>query len=177
MQYFNPNPRDEKREYNTCEDLHLRKKLHSHIQLVGTNVRLRKTHRISPEVDFESSRSTAKSESWNSPEMLCRISHMTVLYVVTRVVNVGRQTSQAFVICSPTVERLVYQCVPSTSISGRFESRRSTILSPFPIPFFALIVVKTWCGDFTQLLNCFLPIRGAVPRISSHVLPSRRTTK
>ena len=34
-----------------------------HIQLVGTNVRLPKIHRILPDVDFESSRSPAKSES------------------------------------------------------------------------------------------------------------------
>ena len=34
-----------------------------HIQLIGTNVRLPKMHRIPPDVDFESSRSPAKSES------------------------------------------------------------------------------------------------------------------
>ena len=34
-----------------------------HIQLVGTNVRLPKTHNVPPDVDFESSRSPAKSES------------------------------------------------------------------------------------------------------------------
>ena len=34
-----------------------------HFQLIGTNVRLPKMHRIPPDVDFESSRSSAKSES------------------------------------------------------------------------------------------------------------------
>ena len=34
-----------------------------HIQLVGTFVRLPKIHRIQPDLDFESSRSSAKSES------------------------------------------------------------------------------------------------------------------
>ena len=34
-----------------------------HIQLMGTNVRLPKIHKTLPEVDFESSRSPAKSES------------------------------------------------------------------------------------------------------------------
>ena len=34
-----------------------------HIQLIGTNVRLPKINRILPGVDFESSRSPAKSES------------------------------------------------------------------------------------------------------------------
>ena len=42
-----------------------------HIQLVGTNVWLPKMHRIPPDVDFESSRSPAKSMSWNSPRMHC----------------------------------------------------------------------------------------------------------
>ena len=35
-----------------------------HIQLIGTNVWLPKMHNVPPEVDFESSRSPAKSESW-----------------------------------------------------------------------------------------------------------------
>ena len=39
-----------------------------HIQLSGTNVRLpRKKHEILPDADFESSKSPAKSESWNKP--------------------------------------------------------------------------------------------------------------
>ena len=42
-----------------------------HIQLIGTNVWLPKTHNVPPEVDFESSRSPAKSESWNSPKLHC----------------------------------------------------------------------------------------------------------
>ena len=33
-----------------------------HIQLIGTNVRLPKMHSVAPDVDFESSRSPAKSE-------------------------------------------------------------------------------------------------------------------
>ena len=40
-----------------------------HIQLIGTNVWLPKMHNVPPEVDFESLRSTAKSESWNSPSL------------------------------------------------------------------------------------------------------------
>ena len=34
---------------------------------MGTNVRLPKTHKILTEVDLVSSRSPAKSESWNNP--------------------------------------------------------------------------------------------------------------
>ena len=41
-----------------------------HIQLIGTNVWLPKTHNVPPEVDFESSRSPA-NQSWNSPNLHC----------------------------------------------------------------------------------------------------------
>ena len=71
-----------------------------HIQLVGTNVWLPKMHRTRPDVDFESSRSPAKSESWHNPStLLCCISHITVLSVFTCRVNVRDQTRQAFVTC------------------------------------------------------------------------------
>ena len=42
-----------------------------HIQLIRTNVWLPKMHSVPPDVDFESSRSPAKSESWNSPNLHC----------------------------------------------------------------------------------------------------------
>ena len=42
-----------------------------HIQLIGTNVWLPKTHNVPPDVDFESPRSPAKSESWISPNLHC----------------------------------------------------------------------------------------------------------
>ena len=40
-------------------------------QLIGKNVWLPNMHKIPPEVDFESSRSRAKSQSWNSPSLRC----------------------------------------------------------------------------------------------------------
>ena len=42
-----------------------------HIQLMGTSVRLPKMHKIPPEVDCESSKSPAKSKSWNIPNRQC----------------------------------------------------------------------------------------------------------
>ena len=42
-----------------------------HIQLTGTNVLLPKMQKSAPDVDFESSRSPAKSESWNNPNLHC----------------------------------------------------------------------------------------------------------
>ena len=41
------------------------------LQLVGTNVWLPTMHNVPPDVDFESSRSPAKSKSWNSPNLHC----------------------------------------------------------------------------------------------------------
>ena len=42
-----------------------------HIQLIGTNVWLPNMHKSPPDVDFESSRSPEKSESWNNPNLHC----------------------------------------------------------------------------------------------------------
>ena len=42
-----------------------------HIKLIGTNLWLPKTHNVPSDVDFESSRSPAKSESWKNPSLHC----------------------------------------------------------------------------------------------------------
>ena len=42
-----------------------------HIQMIGTNVWFPNLNNVPPEVDFESSRYPAKSESWNSPNLHC----------------------------------------------------------------------------------------------------------
>ena len=72
-----------------------------HIQLIGTNVWLPKMHNVPPEVDFESSRSSAKSESWNSPSLhlFCSVTHITILFVFTCAMIVRNQSIQAFVTC------------------------------------------------------------------------------
>ena len=74
-----------------------------HIQLIGTNVWLPKTHNVPPEVDFESSRSPAKSESWNSPNLHCLAVFPTWQYCLYSLVwwiyeiNRFRRLSQALV--------------------------------------------------------------------------------
>ena len=74
-----------------------------HIQLIRTNVWLPKTHNVPPEVDFESSRSPAKSESWNSPNLHCLAVLPTWQYCVYSQVwwiyeiNRFRRLSQALV--------------------------------------------------------------------------------
>ena len=42
-----------------------------HLQLTGTNVWLPNMHKTPSDVDFESFRSPAKSESWNNPSLHC----------------------------------------------------------------------------------------------------------
>ena len=74
-----------------------------HIQLIGTNVWLPKTHNVPPEVDFESSRSPSKSESWNSPSLHCLAVFPTWQYCLYSLVwwineiNRFRRLSQALV--------------------------------------------------------------------------------
>ena len=68
------NSREWEREYRPCVNLHREKLfplLWSCVQLIGTNVWIPKMHRAPPDVDFESSRSPAKSESWNNPSLHC----------------------------------------------------------------------------------------------------------
>ena len=112
-----------------------------HIQLIGTNVWLPKTHNVPPDVDFESSRSLAKSESWNSPSLhfLAVFPHgKTVcihmydeckrsndIIVCHKLWSVLWSIVQA---CSLTIEYQVVQYVPSKSISEQFESMLLTIL-------------------------------------------------
>ena len=66
-----------------------------HVQLMGTNVWLPKTHKIHPDVDFESSRSPAKSESCKSPSLHCCAEFPTwqYLFVFTRMMNIWNQSS------------------------------------------------------------------------------------
>ena len=78
-----PNPREWERESHPCVNLHRKEMISAsvelcetevcffHIQLTGTNVWPPKMHRIPPNVDFESSRSPANSESWNNPNLHC----------------------------------------------------------------------------------------------------------
>ena len=112
-----------------------------HIQLIGTHVWLRNSHNVPPEVDFESKRSPAKSESWNSPigivmlyfprnNMVCTYSRNECKW--SNVLDVCRKlwsTLWSHVqVCWLTIEYQVYQCVANTHISGQFESIHLTIL-------------------------------------------------
>ena len=55
------------------------------IQMIGTNVWLPKTHNVPPDVDFESSRSPAKSGvlKQSQPALFCSMTHITILCIFT----------------------------------------------------------------------------------------------
>ena len=129
-----------------------------HIQLIGTNVWLPKMHNVPPEVEFESSKSPAKSESWNSPSQHCFGSntHIAILFVFTCVMNVCNQSIQAFVtgfwsilwsvvqVYSLTVEYQVFQLVPNFNIFEQFESILVTILQQISFLLFFFKKKKWW---------------------------------
>ena len=54
---------------------------------------------VPPEVDFESSRSPAKSRVWKQSQsaLFCSVTHLTILFVFTFVMNMWNQSIQAFV--------------------------------------------------------------------------------
>ena len=113
-----------------------------HIQLIGTNVWLPKMHNVPPEVDFESSRSPAKSESWNSPNLhslavfptwqYCVCIHMCDECMISidsdvchRLWSIFEMIVKAYLL---SLEYQVVQFVPSISISEQFESIHVAIL-------------------------------------------------
>ena len=112
-----------------------------HIQFIGTNVGLPKMHNVPPEVDFESSRSLVKSESWNSPNLLVWQCFPHDNFVCIHMCDECKRSNE-IIIChrlwsilwsivqvySLTIEYQVFQYVPSISISEQFESILVTIL-------------------------------------------------
>ena len=116
----------------------------SHIHLNGTNVWLPKMHNVPPDVDFESSRSPAKSESWNSPNLHCLAVFPCFPHDNTVCINMYDEckiSNEIIVchkpwsilwsivrVCSLTIEYQVVQYVPSISIWQQFESILLTIL-------------------------------------------------
>ena len=69
-----------------------------HIQLIGTNVWLPTMHNVPPEVDFESSRSpaTVRVLKQSQSALFDSVSHVTILFVITCMMNVRDQTRSSF---------------------------------------------------------------------------------
>ena len=111
-----------------------------HIQLIDTNVWLPKVHNVPPVVDFESSWSPAKSESWNSPSLHC-LAVFPDSTVCIHMYDECERSNEIIVcnrlwsilwlplqVCSPSTECLVFQLMPRKSISIQFVSMLLTIL-------------------------------------------------
>ena len=125
-----------------------------HIQLIGTNVWLPKTHNVPPELDFESSRSPAKSESWNSPSLHCFAVFPTLQYCLySHVYDEYMKSIDSGVCHRPwsilwwivrgyllTIEYQVVQFLPSISTSEQFESKLVTSLQQISF----LLPLKWW---------------------------------
>ena len=158
----------------------------SHIQLLGTNVWLPKMYKIPPDVDFESSQSQVKSESWNNPNLHCCAVFPTCQYCFesTCVINVRGQTCWTLVACSRPFrdgtsklvywpqKYQVYHFERNTSIFRQFEHILLTILQQIPslllwidgrqhMEFRLCAVVESFC----------LQVRNVSQRISSHDRP------
>ena len=116
-----------------------------HIQLSVTNVRLPKIRKTPPEVDFESSRSPAMSESWKKPSLQCCavFYHMTILSEVVRVMNVWNQS------CQTSVASLS----PSCDCSCKFVDRPQNVLSTTSCQVQAF--QDNLCAYFWQFSNWF----------------------
>ena len=142
--------------------------------------------------DLESSKSPAKSESWNNPRstMLSRVAHMTMLSVVICVMNVWNQSCPTSVAKPESILWLLLQvywqtikisslpCGPSTGILEQFVSILLMILQLIQVP-------PSWIDDhpskglklYTAALSFFLPARSLSQCIFEHVLPWRKTTR
>ena len=128
-----------------------------HIQLTRTNVRLPNEGKGPLLVEFESSRSLAKSESWNSPNLHCCVVFPTWQHCLKSHVRWMVRSNVPSVclrlwsiwwlheeVWSRTMECQVYQCLPNCSILEQFECLILTILQqPHLFFFFELMVVKT----------------------------------
>ena len=120
-----------------------------YIQLMGTNILLQKNTLDlappSPEVDFESSMSPAKSESWDKPQstMLSRIAHMTILSEIFCVMNVWNQS------CKPSVTCVSPFCDSSRKLVDRPQNARSS--NSCEVQAFQDI----WWANFWQFSNWF----------------------
>ena len=145
------------------------------MKLKSVSCRSPKIHETPLHVDIESSRSPAKSESWYNPSLHCCavFFRMTILSVITRVMNVRNQTSQACHMLSSMLWLLVPVGLPTTDKMSGVPMRAGyrhvrtiweetfdkTVLPPFPILTF--FWTDNWKGfalmtPFHQLLgHCF----------------------
>ena len=150
----------------------------------------RKKHKTPHEVDFESSKSPAKSESWNRPNLQCCAAFPTWQHCRKSSawwmceINLASRLSHAWVHFVTALGSLLTDhrmsrrpFVPSTSISSQFASKLLTILQ-------LIGVLPAWIDDHPSidLKLCkvaplsWLPIHSIAQRIFEHVPQCRKTT-
>ena len=157
-----------------------------HIQLIGTNAWLPKMHNVPPEVDFESSRSPAKSESWNSPSLHCLAVFPTWQYCLYSLVKRDSRSSQAlvhFVIdCASLFSDYRILGFPTRAKIQHFrtiwEHTFWQVSHGFHFFFLEMMVVNGWSWYFVELLSRFVrQLTISFHTFPWHDLPCRRTTK
>ena len=169
-----------------------------HIQFVGTNVWLPKTHNVPPEVDFQSS--TAKSESWNSPSLHCLAVLPTWQYCLCSHVKwmfeINRFKRLSLALVHYVMDRASLftdhkisgrPILPGVSISEQFESMYLTNLQQILFLLLwsgghrCMVVMDAWSRYFVKLLGrlvCqFTKSFHTLLCMTSHVIRPWRNTK
>ena len=152
---------------------------------MGTTVRLPKIRKILPEVDFESSESPEKSESWNRP--ICSVelyypqnntvdSHSWDEFLISSERNVCHKLVSIWWLrhqaCLQTRVCQVYQFEPSTRIWRQFENIHQTIFRPSPtLPCSRCDLQSKVLQLCTIAASCCLPVHNTFLHTFSHVLP------
>ena len=156
--------------------------------VLAQNVRLPKSHRIYPDVDFESSRSPAKSESWINPNLHCCAVFPTYQYCLYSLVwwmyeiKRAKRLSHAFVLhVTARASLFTDHKISSLPIHAKYEHFKTICeqtmdnsptdpISSFLHPYMA----SRLC---TIVESFYLQVRNIVLHISLHNLPCHRTMK
>ena len=163
-----------------------------HIQLMGTNVLLPKIHKILPEVDFESSRSPAKSESWSKLRRQCWAVLPTWQYCRNSLVwwmceiNLANRLSHVWVhFVTALASLFADHSISGLPIRAKYKHLKMIFVSKLVIILQLIQFLLVWTDDhpsndmklcITAPLSC-LRIHSIVQRIFEHALPCRKTMR
>ena len=161
--------------------------------LLETNVWLPKTHNVPPEVDFESSRSPAKSESWNSPQsaLFGSITHMDKIVCIHMYDEYMKSIDS--IVCHMLWSIwwwIVWAYLPdhrnikssnSCQILTFQNNLRACIWqfsNRFHFFFYEVVVIDAWCRYFVSVVeSSYSPTHTIVPHTSLHDQPCHKTMK
>ena len=130
-----------------------------HIQLIGTNALLPNMHNVPSEINFESSRSPAMSESWNISNLHCCAAFSHDITICIQSWD-GRKRSNELNVCLVLclivrwlTKFQVHQFVLNTDIAGKFENFFWTI--PFQFQFFSSLNWWSSTHKVVIFLSCW----------------------